>query len=873
MRLLECVGEDKLVLTRELFGDDEIPPYAILSHTWKDGDEVTFSEFNESTGKAKSGYKKIQSCGQQVRRDGLQYFWVDTCCIDKSSSAELQEAINSMFRWYQDAAICYVYLSDVSIQEHLPDISWESTFQESRWFTRGWTLQELIAPKHVEFFTQDWVRLGTKSTLETSISNVTGISLEVLRGRPVAECTIKERLGWAKARATKREEDHVYSLLGILDVTMPMIYGEGKAKALRRLYDELSRHTPVEFELLSDADCNDSIQELVSLQSTIQRLEARLRTTLSTQSYSSDYQGSTNLPAIYQSSLKHKENPKPISNSARMQMEITRTSHSSGLRLLIHKLTQMLSVLVAPFGYFEILSSFFPEAYTMQNIGPQIVCYSCYQTEKNSMFVTFTQDLLVAKHQRRWVRIKLRMLVATGSVYWRFVAQNKVRQTSDDTEINMSLVKAPDAATKDSQFEAISLTKMLGTSTENNTRNSTEVLRHRNVRTIPETALVTAHLVGTLLVANVDNHWVIYRTITAGKSSMELLLRNIKSSIALRGASYVAQMIGVVIDPETNLFKGMLVETPAKGSMFVLMDIHRSRGKPIPWPIRQKWAKQIVHGVAAYHERCQVIGGLRTYSYCISIDEHGDAIILGLSPGIHPCIPGGDGLLPPEYRAEAFEKGNGEVGPEFDVFQLGLLLWHLYRDQHQQGASTFCSLSGCNNKPSDCNIHKNPVALPKAGAGVPDYLDQIIALCRQESPRERPAAWELIPMFPTDEEIFRQIDLLDSDERVLSKDCNGTAVKDKLLRLEAIRDTYGNNIVVCAICRERCVEMYYYCDICDGGNFDLCHMCFGKGTHCFVRTHLLAKFSLVAHKNKDLSERLIVYSSVNEEGNREEFVI
>ncbi|KAH8742535.1 heterokaryon incompatibility protein-domain-containing protein [Diaporthe sp. PMI_573] len=119
--------------------------YAILSHTWGDDDEeVTFKDFTDGSGNTKAGYRKICFCGEQAARDGLRHFWVDTCCIDKSNSTELQEAINSMFRWYWDAAKCYVYLSDVSTNVHnqveLSLQLWESDFRKSRWFTRGWTL-------------------------------------------------------------------------------------------------------------------------------------------------------------------------------------------------------------------------------------------------------------------------------------------------------------------------------------------------------------------------------------------------------------------------------------------------------------------------------------------------------------------------------------------------------------------------------------------------------------------------------------------------------------------------------------------------------------------------------------------------------------
>ncbi|KAE9374181.1 HET-domain-containing protein, partial [Stipitochalara longipes BDJ] len=222
MRLLE-LNDGELSLT-EHFGDTK-PQYAILSHTWGAmGEEVTFGDVIDCASKGKVGYNKINFCGEQARRDGLQYFWVDTCCIDKTNSTELTEAINSMFSWYRDATKCYVYLSDVSAcdfdQSHqLSRKTWESSFSASRWFTRGWTLQELLAPRTVEFFSKERYLLGDKKSLEQTIHMVTGIALEALRGdRPLHEFSIDERMSWAKHRNTTRQEDEAYCLLGLFDI-------------------------------------------------------------------------------------------------------------------------------------------------------------------------------------------------------------------------------------------------------------------------------------------------------------------------------------------------------------------------------------------------------------------------------------------------------------------------------------------------------------------------------------------------------------------------------------------------------------------------------------------------------------------------------
>ncbi|KAK4208673.1 hypothetical protein QBC37DRAFT_391849 [Rhypophila decipiens] len=246
MRLLERDDAGGIRLTEDLLSN-KIPPYAILSHRWGDG-EVLFSDFRDGTAKNKAGYAKIQFCGDRAWRDGLQFFWVDTCCIDKSNSTELQEAINSMFRWYRNAAKCYAYLEDVSTSTHnFDDRSiWEPTFRASRWFTRGWTLQELIAPTSVEFFSREQVRLGDRKTLEQAIHDVTGIPVGALRGAPLSDFSVDERMAWIKKRTTTRDEDMAYSLFGIFDVQLPLIYSEGKQKAFRRLREEISKVTKPE---------------------------------------------------------------------------------------------------------------------------------------------------------------------------------------------------------------------------------------------------------------------------------------------------------------------------------------------------------------------------------------------------------------------------------------------------------------------------------------------------------------------------------------------------------------------------------------------------------------------------------------------------
>jgi tetratricopeptide (TPR) repeat protein len=223
------------------FHGKAIPPYAILSHRWGDS-EVLFADMGRETYKEKSGYQKLEFCAKRAAQDGLQYFWSDTCCINKWDLRELSKSINSMFLWYRNAERCYTYLSDVSVldvKENSQQLDWEASFRASKWFTRGWTLQELIAPSSVEFFSCEGRRIGDKSSLEQMVHDITQIPIRALRNCPLNEFTVSDRMKWATSRVTTEPEDNVYCLLGILDISMPTTYGEGKEKAWTRLFAEI----------------------------------------------------------------------------------------------------------------------------------------------------------------------------------------------------------------------------------------------------------------------------------------------------------------------------------------------------------------------------------------------------------------------------------------------------------------------------------------------------------------------------------------------------------------------------------------------------------------------------------------------------------
>lgn len=220
-----------------------IPRYAVLSHMWG-GNEVPFMECQALSPEERGRIEKIRRCCLQAVKDGIQWVWIDTCCIvrshsgvyeDKKNNVELSEIINSIYAWLENSEVCYAYLDDVS------NFASETrrTLRTCKWFTRKWTLQELVAPTSVRFYAKNWVEIGTRSSLHDIIAEITGIPSSVLKGEKTAkQCHVSERIAWAANREATEVEDKAYSLLGLLDIKLPIKYGEG-SRAFRRLQDKV----------------------------------------------------------------------------------------------------------------------------------------------------------------------------------------------------------------------------------------------------------------------------------------------------------------------------------------------------------------------------------------------------------------------------------------------------------------------------------------------------------------------------------------------------------------------------------------------------------------------------------------------------------
>ncbi|KAL8685106.1 MAG: hypothetical protein Q9218_007974, partial [Villophora microphyllina] len=230
----------------EEFERQQALPYVIISHAWQQK-EVVFEDMpyfarlaaSPSWSKSRSA-NKIKGACQAVRRmwkGEITHLWLDNICIDKKNLTELSMSINSMYHWYEGAAACFVYLED------FPSVA-VPEFTKSRWFTRGWTLQELVAPRKVVFFDKDWNVIGDKVSLRASLTGRTKISNDfLLHKQNIGHASISQRMSWFSGRETTVPEDTAYCLLGLFGVNMPLLYGEGRARAFRRLQEEIMRYS------------------------------------------------------------------------------------------------------------------------------------------------------------------------------------------------------------------------------------------------------------------------------------------------------------------------------------------------------------------------------------------------------------------------------------------------------------------------------------------------------------------------------------------------------------------------------------------------------------------------------------------------------
>ncbi|KAK2742724.1 het and ankyrin domain protein [Colletotrichum kahawae] len=239
MRLLHCLQQKIYHFT--------YPPsvqYAIFSHTWSSPHDDEWLSYTPAGQRSHSTKQDIirRVCNLALSHN-LQYVWIDEACIDKSSSADVSETINSLPKYFQRATICFAFLVDLPCGTAVPC---RDTWARCQFWTRAWTLQELILPSNLQFYDAQWHLRGERSSehLHSLISGITGIDEDILNHeRTLDQASVARKMSWAACRRSFSPEDLAYSLLGLFGVCMPIVFGEGEERAFRRLQEEIVKHT------------------------------------------------------------------------------------------------------------------------------------------------------------------------------------------------------------------------------------------------------------------------------------------------------------------------------------------------------------------------------------------------------------------------------------------------------------------------------------------------------------------------------------------------------------------------------------------------------------------------------------------------------
>jgi len=945
MRLLKWNSAGDFVLTEDFVGDDA-PPYAILSHTWRQGEEVTFNDLMNGTGNGKSGFNKIHFCGKQARLDGLQYFWVDTCCIEKSSSAELTKAINSMFCWYQNAAKCYVYLSDVSIGDcdqsgQLSQFQWESAFRVSRWFTRGWTLQELLAPASVEFFSREGKRLGDKKSLEPQIHEITGIAHSALQGSPLSRFSVAERFSWVEKRSTTRKEDLAYSMPGIFDIHMPLIYGEGRDKAFIRLEKKIAKSKRANAPYKSRNLLSYSLQRTTTpeiedrTQGATIEIQHQPRLTKPNQR-DLEFPGRTRTPpsgrpsvrsireqtmgavtslveetqhaitlgnvplhrhlaqiyrelgrnraqlqrlariiGTYEASGRERSRTPSRTNTPAEDTDALEVRDFHGLSLYAdYDATDIFFDCVSRYSedesdaplersrarfsgspdyFLEASSEFLPEQYTVPGrFNGTVSIVAMVEVGYTSTYRLHKYFLFFAETPRIWRRVTVSATIITSSqnsaLSW-ITSPDLPEQGSPtlpgdlqsqlervlgskrlfETVTRVSLIIAEDASGKFSIDAAhAGITEDLEEARMSNEETILQDIEDIGCpKFVQNDVIVRSRVRACSHLVQVQSGSYVERKLPFAGAGlpdddgvdddrMSDFFNDIKLLRSLHECSAVVKFAGVVLDDTRKHLNSYLCEWPALGWVLRIFNVAELRGERIPWEIREAWARQTIAAVSDVHARDVVLGVLSLQTILIRADG---SAVLDAPKGSSRRTLNQRGWLAPELRstpnsAPSYKRMNFRT----DVFQLGLVLWLLA--EHKVMVGDLCPRYACTRWPRySCEEHHNPIDLPPcSSAEVPRYMDVVISHCRQNDPRKRLLARELLHYFPEKSPPAQMADL-------------ATTYPEKE------GDHYWAR---CDECGALAV-VHYHCNTCQLGNFDLCSDCVSQGIHCFVPEHRLIK--------------------------------
>ena len=491
--------------------------------------------------------------------------------------------------------------------------------------------------------------------------------------------------------------------------------------------------------------------------------------------------------------------------------------------------------LLSPAGILETSPSFCPEMYTSEDAGPALLVTKIVLEECAPFTRTSLYSLLYRRSPRQWMRITTSVTLSVESKFWNVgrleassseacedlpgnldsILQKFLDPRTDlrqDTHVRVflggqSFDETTKATTADPQIDPppLHITEYLGQMTSTLHHSGCIMYLESELTHFPLYRYEQTHW----FVSRFRDTWALDFRFGSNKADIEATLYHLRALHCLQGSPGICPFMGAITGDVDGLAKGFLAKMPSKGLLFRLMDLAASEtGSPVSWLRRERWCKQLVQAVAQVHSKSMVVGILGKWDNPnIGIDEQDNAVLLRVQPSFIYGLNVLAGMLPPEFAAPSMAvEGILPATPQTDIYQLGLLLWRI--------AKGYCA-------------QVSSAQLPSPGPGTPQYLEEIISACRRENPHQRPAAWELAGMFP-------------SEVGQRESECAPATTVAHPSDFELLFGT----VAWCNLCAAETTDHFFQCNICSIGDFDMCPGCLGKGRHCYQPDHYLSEYHL-----------------------------
>ncbi|KAI0101440.1 hypothetical protein F4776DRAFT_499381 [Hypoxylon sp. NC0597] len=555
---------------------------------------------------------------------------------------------------------------------------------------------------------------------------------------------------------------------------------------------------------------------------------------------------------------------------------------------------------ISPASSLELSSSFFPESYTTVEGRPKFVSYACYEAYATEYSRVNHYETFCCIAPRQWIRLFLSVTVSIESPHWNAARLTPNRsmlaripagliktlraflvshpELEQDSHLSVFLGNQAISAKSGKDLDSFMQIGKPRVGIMERLKAITAMTYHWSCPRYFEREMVQQPLYKLFhdnrFIAYLHPRWVVVHRFALDKAQIDSITYMLKAMHCLRGASSINPFVGTLLD-QRGIISGFMTELPLQGGLATLLANSTTSGRPVVWERREKWCKQIVQAVATAHAHDFSIGTLPEIFNCsIYIDGWDNAVLWYLQRQF-AYDSSRTGVVPPEQRHLASTSGFMDASIQSDIYQLGLALWMIVRNEFYFSRSRFCSMAGCTTMAGvQCTeLHADPVQLPSPGQHCPDYIQQIISNCRAENPENRLPAWKLLEMFTSSEKIPLvqtkiETDMCIAEQKTAQGAClNGGLLRENQFacsgksptRLEDCEEV----IIRCDECGAQTREHFFHCHACVSGDYDICPECFEQGAHCFDEEHYLCE---LFYNNEGGS---VYYSSVKSSGHRD----